>query len=247
MASPEGQRPGTGKKKPGKVSARPLRPANLDSPNIVSSKARIEQEAAYRASPKGRAEQKELRRKSDALARQTARAKALKTAQAKERRAEARRVSRKAARYRASPEGIAEATRKAEALRERAEALRERAEALRERAEAARLWSESERARSDAEIAAYIASPEGLAAAEAVRKGFAAAAELKAALNTKRWRDEASYEERMRAEARKVAAYKASPEGLAQALRESERELSLKEMHEATLKKLSRINRPSSG
>ena len=240
MASPEGQRPGTGKKKPGKVSARPLRPANLDSPNIVSSKARIEQEAAYRASPKGRAEQKELRRKSDALARQTARAKALKTAQAKERRAEARRVSRKAARYRASPEGIAEATRKAEALRERAEALRERAEA-------ARLWSESERARSDAEIAAYIASPEGLAAAEAVRKGFAAAAELKAALNTKRWRDEASYEERMRAEARMVAAYKASPEGLAQALRESERELSLKEMHEATLEKLSRINRPSSG
>lgn len=240
MASPEGQRPGTGKKKPGKVSARPLRPANLDSPNIVSSKARIEQEAAYRASPKGRAEQKELRRKSDALARQTARAKALKTAQAKERRAEARRVSRKAARYRASPEGIAEATRKAEALRERAEALRERAEA-------ARLWSESERARSDAEIAAYIASPEGLAAAEAVRQGFAAAAELKAALNTKRWRDEASYEERMRAEARKVAAYKASPEGLAQALRESERELSLKEMHEATLEKLSRINRPSSG
>lgn len=212
----------------------------MDSPNIVSSKARIEQEAAYRASPKGRAEQKELRRKSDALARQTARAKALKTAQAKERRAEARRVSRKAARYRASPEGIAEATRKAEALRERAEALRERAEA-------ARLWSESERARSDAEIAAYIASPEGLAAAEAVRQGFAAAAELKAALNTKRWRDEASYEERMRAEARKVAAYKASPEGLAQALRESERELSLKEMHEATLEKLSRINRPSSG
>ena len=205
----------------------------MDSPNIVSSKARIEQEAAYRASPKGRAEQKELRRKSDALARQTARAKALKTAQAKERRAEARRVSRKAARYRASPEGIAEATRKAEALRERAEA--------------ARLWSESERARSDAEIAAYIASPEGLAAAEAVRQGFAAAAELKAALNTKRWRDEASYEERMRAEARKVAAYKASPEGLAQALRESERELSLKEMHEATLEKLSRINRPSSG